>query len=218
MMLPGVMRDNPDYFPLMVMNDILGGGGFTSRLMTRVRSDEGLAYDVHSSVPGGVYYPLNFTVGYQSKSRTVAFAASLVIDEMKKLCAAPVTGSELDVSKHGFIERFPRAFTTKTQVAGTFAQDEFTGRYAKQPDFWKQYRSRIQAVTAADVQRVAQKYLTPDKLVILVVGQKNDILLGAPNHPVKLTDLGGGHLTDVPLRDPLTMKPMSGGAQRPSSE
>jgi len=49
MMLPGIKRDNPDYFPTIVMNDILGGGGFTSRLVNRVRSDEGLAYDVSSS-------------------------------------------------------------------------------------------------------------------------------------------------------------------------
>ena len=56
-MLPGIMRDNPDYFAVMVMNDILGGGGFTSRIMNRVRSDEGLAYSARSSFPGGVYYP-----------------------------------------------------------------------------------------------------------------------------------------------------------------
>jgi hypothetical protein len=90
-----------------------------------------------------------------------------------------------------------------------FAQDEFTGRYARQPDYWSTYRSRMEAISRDDVLRVAKHYLTPDKLVILVVGQKDQILLGYPDHPVKLTELVHGPLTDVPLRDPLTMKPIS---------
>jgi zinc protease len=212
MMLPGIMRDHPDYFAVVIMNDILGGGGFTSRIMGRVRSDEGLAYDAHSSFPGGVYYPLAFAAGFQSKSRTVAYAASIVLDEMKKMAAVPVEDEELTVSKRGFIDRFPHTFSTKGQIANTFAQDEFTGRFAKRPDFWQTYRSRIEAVGKDDVLRVAKKYLTPDKLVLLVVGQKGQILLGYPDHPVKLTDLTSGPLTDVPLRDPLTMNPMSPSA------
>lgn len=208
MMLPGITRDDPDYFTVLVMNDILGGGGFTSRIVNRVRSDEGLAYDAHSSFPGGVYYPLTFTVGYQSKSRTVAYAASIVEEEVKRLASEPVTDEEINLSKRGYIDRFPRSFSTKAQIAGTFAQDEFTGRYARDPKFWEKFRSRIDAVTKEDILRVAKGRLSPEKFVILIVGQKSDILLGHPDHKVDLKQLGGGHFTQLPLRDPLTMKPL----------
>jgi zinc protease len=208
-MLPGIMRDDPEYFAAVIMNDILGGGGFTSRIMNRVRSDEGLAYDAHSSFPGGIYYPLTFNAGFQSKSRTVPFAASIVLQEMEKMAHQPVTDQELNTSKHGFIDRFPRTFGTKTQIANTFAQDEFTGRYARQPDYWKTYRQKIEAVNKDDIEKVAAKYVQPGKLVILIVGQKSEILLGQPGHEVKLSELAGGKMVDVPLRDPLTMKPMA---------
>ncbi len=207
-LLPGVYRDNPDYTAITVMNDILGGGGFTSRIVNRVRSDEGLAYSAGSGFPGGIYYRMAFVAAFQSKSGTVPYATSIVMEELQKMATLPVTDEELVTTKQSFIDTFPQSFSTAAQVAGTFASDELTGRYAKDPTFWKTYRDKVTAVDAKEVKRVAAKYLTKDQVAILIVGKKDDILKGHPDHAVKLTDLSKGGLVDVPLRDPLTMKPM----------
>ncbi len=211
-LLPGFLRESPDNAAVAMMNMILGGGGFTSRIMNRVRSDEGLAYSAFSVFRGGTYYPTPFHAGFQSKSRTVAYATSIVLKEMSQIAAEAVTDEELETAKKAFIEALPRRFATKAQVADAFADEEFTGRFAKQPDYWATYRERLEAVDKPAIQRVARTYLDPSRVVILVVGQKDEILKGHPDHPVKLADLGGGKLTDVPLRDPLTMKPLAGGS------
>jgi len=119
-----------------------------------------------------------------------------------------VSDEELAVTKQGFIERFPRSFASKAQIVGTFANDEYTGRYASNPNYWKEVRARVAAVGKEDILRVARKYLTPEALVILVVGQKDEILLGHPDHAVKLTELTAGDFTELPLRDPMTMQPI----------
>ncbi len=202
--LPTVKRDSPDQYALEVMNEILGGSGFTSRITKTVRSNEGLAYSAGSGLSIGVWYPGRFRAGFQSKSRSVAFATQLVMDEIRKMREAPVTADELETIKNSLVQTFPSNFASKAQAMGIFASDEYTRR---DPSYWATYRDRIQAVTAGDVQRVARTWLVPEKMIMLVVGDQKEIDLGDPKHDVKLSALApGGKVVPVPLRDPMTMK------------
>ena len=146
--------------------------------------------------------------GYQSKSRTVLYAAQIVLEELRKITQEQVTDKEIETAKASYIQTFPQAFETKTAVASTFASEEFTGRLAKNPAYYKSFRAKIAAVTKDDIQRVAAKYLTPDKVAILVVGNKEEILKGHPDHPVTVKSLTPGGLKEVPLRDPYTLEPL----------
>jgi len=207
-MLPGIRWDDPDYYAIQVMNDVLGGGGFTSRITNRVRSDEGLAYSARSAFPGGVYYPVVFRAGFQSKSSTVAYATSIVLEEIERITREPVTKEELLTTKKSFIDTFPNNFASAAQVVSAFASDEMIGRYAKQPHYWANYRDNIESVDIAAVQHVAKQRLKLDQMIILIVGQKEEILKGHPDHLVKLDRLVKGGVIELPMRDPLTMEPV----------
>jgi predicted Zn-dependent peptidase len=202
--LPTVKRDSPDVYALEVMNEILGGSGFTSRITKTVRSDEGLAYDAGSALSFGVYYPGRFRASFQSKSPTVAWATKLVLDEIRKIREAPVSREELDTIQKNLVESFPNGFSSPAHSMAIFASDEYTRR---DPRYWATYRDRIKAVTPADVQRVARTYLVPERLMVLMVGDQKDIDRGDPRYDVKLPALApGGRVTTLPLRDPMTMK------------
>ena len=138
----GILRDNPDAIAVDLMNDILGGSGFTSRITNRVRSDEGLAYSAGSGYGAGTYYPGVFRAGFQSKSATVAQAVQIILEEIDKIRTAKVTAEELDTVKNSAIEVFPRNFSSAGATAGLFASDELTGR---DPRYWKTYRDRVRA-------------------------------------------------------------------------
>lgn len=212
-MLPALQRDDPDYDAALVMNDILGGGGFTSRITNRVRSDEGLAYSAGSGLTGGVWFPGTFRASFQSKVRTCAFATQIVLEEMKKIRDTDVTDEELQTAKSSFIDTLSRRFSSKAQTMGILVDEEFTGRYGRQPGYYAGYAARIEKVTKADVKRVAARLLATDRVAVLAVGKKDDLLNPDPKHPVKFPELTAGKVTDVPLRDPLTMKPMAAAAK-----
>ncbi|MBI1355293.1 MAG: hypothetical protein GC160_13170 [Acidobacteria bacterium] len=201
----GIQRSNPDQIAVGIMNYILGGGGFSSRIMSRVRSDEGLAYSAGSDFSPGTYYPGAFTAYFQSENSRCAQAATLVLGEVERIRQEKVGQDELDQAKSYLTEIFPRYFATAGQVAGTFAEDEYTGR---EKDYWKNYRARVSAVTADDVLRVAQKYLMPDKMLILGVGDVKAMLAGNPDKPeFSFQKLAGGkEIEYIPLPDPMTME------------
>ena len=108
----GAMRDNPDYYALTIMNDILGGGNFTSRIMSRVRSDEGLAYSANSSYGFGVYNPGIFRASFQSKNPTTSQAIDIVMEEINRLRTSKVSARSWrrrkTISSKFSRETFPR--------------------------------------------------------------------------------------------------------------
>jgi predicted Zn-dependent peptidase len=204
--LPTVRRDHPDVYALEVMNEILGGSGFVSRITKTVRSNEGLAYSAGSGFAPGVFFPGRFRAAFQSKSRTVPWATELVLGEIRRIREEGVTADELTTIKNSLVQTFPSSFASRAQAMGIFASDEYTRR---DPSYWATYRQRIEAVTAADVQRVARAHLVPEKMVVLVVGDQKQIDLGDPKHPVTLASLApGGKVETLPLRDPMTMRPL----------
>jgi predicted Zn-dependent peptidase len=201
----GIMRGDPDEIVVEMMNDVLGGSGFTSRITNRVRSDEGLAYSAGSSFTPGDYYAGTFRGSFQSKSPTVAQATQIVLDEIRKMQKEKISEEELETVKNYAINVFPRVFASAAATASLYATDELIGR---DTGYWKTYRSRVSAITTDAVQKAAVKYLQPDQAVILVVGNVEDILKGNPDKPQYSFDkiAGGKPVVRLPLPDPLTMK------------
>jgi zinc protease len=200
-----IERDDPDAIPLLVLNELLGGGGFTSRLMQKIRSNEGLAYSVRSAVQPRVDYPGDFKAGFESKNATVALATKIVMDEIARLREEPVGEDELETARRGLVETLPRRFESKPAMLAVFVNDEWTKRPA---GFWQDFRERIEAVTPADIQRVARKHLDPAQMAILVVGDWDEIAPGDLEKRASMAEFFGGKATRLPLRDPLTLEPL----------
>jgi zinc protease len=199
----GVRLGNPDEFPLRVANDILGGGGFTSRITKRVRSDEGLAYSAGSMMTFPNTIPGSFRAYFQSKSSTVPRAIGIVMQQIRTMGSEEVSADELSTAKSSFVETFPRRFESPEQTAGTFASDELVGR---PHSYWTTYRDRIKEVTAPEVEAATRRHLDPEHMVILVVGNIGEIMKGHPEDETKLSDFGPIHR--LPLRDPMTLEPL----------
>ena len=209
-----IRRDHPDRIPMMVMNEILGGGGFTSRITNKVRTEHGLSYSAGSMFRPGVHYDGEFRAYFDSKNNTVAFGIQLILDEIARIREEPVSAEELATAKNSFIESFPQQFQSKSSVLGMFIRDEMTGR---DPSFWTTFRDKVRGVSVDDVKRVASEYLHPDNLTVLVVGKWDEIgpgnyEEGRPEETSRMADFFDGKVTHLPLRDPLTLEPIDPGS------
>ena len=197
----GIKRtpDFPDFFPLRVMNDILGESGFTSRLMSEVREKHGLAYMV-GSIMQTTYYtnPGEFFAYSQTRTEKTAEAIALIVDVVKGLRDVPVPEDELQRTKDSLINSFVFGFESSSQIAFQQMMLDYRG-YA--PGFLETYTDNIAKVTAEDVQAVAQKYLHPDALTIVTVGNK-------ANFDRPLDEFGDVNEIEIEQPEPPPAEPM----------
>jgi zinc protease len=164
----GVERNNPDYYALQVMNSVLGGGGW-ARLFMNLREDKGYTYGAYSRF---VYRrgagPFSASAEIQTGSTKEG-----VMEFLKELNgirgAIPISPDELENNKQSLIRRFPGGFETTQQIANQLANLVI---YDLPGSYYNDYIQRINAVTADDVNRVANKYLDPSKMAIVVVGDR----------------------------------------------
>lgn len=167
----GVSRDNPDYFPLLVMNSILGGQS-SARVNMNLREDKGYTYGART----GWSFRRGAGPFEASADVQTAVTKESVVEFMKELNgirgSIPVTPAELEYNKQSIIRRFPQGFETVGQISGQLANLVI---YGLNDSYFNEYIRKVNAVTLEDVNRVANKYLTPDKMAILIVGDRNVI-------------------------------------------
>lgn len=185
----GTDRRNPDVPALAVMNDILGGG-FGSRLFQKVRTELGLAYAVGGGYGFSYDHPATFRVVAITKSASTVDATKAAMDEISGLTSKPFTEEELKRAKEDILNSFLFRYDTREKVLAERVRLEFYGYPA---NYLETYKADLEKVTLADLKRVANKYIHPDKLAILVVGNGPEIKPGLDTlnrgaiHPVDIT-------------------------------
>ncbi len=187
----GTERNNPDYYALSVMNQIFSGG-FGSRVFQNVRTKQGLAYSVGGSFGASYDHPGTFTVGAATKSASTLAATRAMLDEIGRLKTQPPTPEEMHNAKDQVLNSFIFNYDTPEK---TLSEQVVLALYGYPPDFLVKYKAGIEKVTAADVTRVANKYVDISKLAIVVVGNSTEF--GAP-----LSTLGPVQNVDISIPPP----------------
>lgn len=169
----GISREHPDYYAVSVMNYILGGGGFSSRLMQSIRDTMGLAYDVHSlfaaSKESGT-----FRVGVQTNNESAYLAIGEIRKQLEKIRKEVVSDEELSEARSYLTGSFPRRLDTNRKIADFLASVEF---FNLGLDYADKYAGYINAVTKEDVLRVAQKYLDTENYIMVIVANQKKVVL-----------------------------------------
>ncbi|MGI9523491.1 MAG: M16 family metallopeptidase [Hyphomicrobiaceae bacterium] len=170
----GIARDDPDFVPAYVMNHILGGGGFSSRLMNEVREKRGLAYSVFSYLSARDHGAA-IVAQVATKNEKVSQSIEVIRREMRRLAETDVSQEDLDNAKSYLTGSYPLRFDTNSKIANQLLgiQQEGLGI-----DYVDRRNDLIKAVTKEDIRRLARRLLKADDLVIVVVGQPKNIHSG----------------------------------------
>jgi len=166
----GGTADNPDYPELTVLNGVLNG--FGGRLFNEVRSRQGLAYSVYGVWSPRYDYPGLFISGGQTRSDATVPLIQAIESEIERIRTEPISAEELAYAKESTLNSFVFNFAAPGQTLSRLMRYEY---YGYPEDFIFEYRRNVEATTVADVQRVAQKYLKPENIVTLVVGNQGEI-------------------------------------------
>ncbi|WP_068319649.1 M16 family metallopeptidase [Polynucleobacter yangtzensis] len=167
--MTAVARNNPDYFPLLVGNYILGGGGFVSRLMSEVREKRGLAYSVFSYFAPGKENGI-FQAGLQTKNDQAALALDVMSTTIAQFIADGPTPSELEAAKLNLINGYPLRIDNNRKLLDNVSSIAWNDLPLDTMDVWTK---QVEAVTLEQVKASFQKYLAMDRMKIVVLGAKN---------------------------------------------
>ncbi len=165
---PAMERASEDYYPFQLMNQILGSGDLSSRLMAEIRIKKGLAYGVESYLAARKQLG-SFRVVIQTKDESAKEATALARKELERLQREPVSEVELRGAKKFLIGNFPLKYCAQQDFAKFLAQIEF---YGLGSDYPQRYAKLINSVRADDILRVAKKYLKPDNVFVIVADLK----------------------------------------------
>jgi len=165
----GIARSNPDYYKLQVMDYILGGGGFASRLMKEVRSQAGLVYSIGSYFQAALF-PGSFQVVLQTKNKSANEAIAMVVAQMRRIQESPVSDAEMESAKKFLIGSFPLKLDTQNSIVTFLLQVQI---YGLGLDYIDKYPGYIRAVTKEDVQKVAREYLHPNSYILVAVANQS---------------------------------------------
>lgn len=187
----GILRSNPDYYAVTVMNEMFGGG-MSSRLFNNLRTGKGLAYSVGGGVGSGWNRPGLTNIQMQTKSASTIEGIEGLDSEIDDLLKTPPSAEELKRAKDNILNSFIFEFDTPEKVLREKMAYEF---YHYPLDFLERYRTEVEKVNADDVLRVARKYVHKDKMAVLVVG--NDADFGKP-----LSSLGPVQKIDITIPPP----------------
>lgn len=167
--MTAVARNNPDYFPLLVGNYILGGGGFVSRLMSEVREKRGLAYSVFSYFAPGKENGI-FQAGLQTKNDQAALALDVMSTTIAQFIADGPTPSELEAAKSNLINGYPLRIDNNRKLLDNVSSIAWNDLPLDTMDVWTK---QVEAVTLEQVKASFEKYLAMDRMKIVVLGAKN---------------------------------------------